>query len=55
MMRAMTSAQLTETIAYLDIETFPGELTREEAVERDKQLRTAILKDRMRGVFKGKP
>jgi len=56
MLRCLSSAQLTELIAYMDIEAFPGALTREEAVEKDKQDRTAILKDRMqRGLFGGKP
>lgn len=55
MLRRLSSAQLTELIAYMDIEAFPGALTREEAVEKDRQDRTAILKDRMqRGLFGGK-
>ncbi len=56
MLRQISSAQLTELIAFTEIEAFPGALTREEAVEKDRQDRTAILKDRMqRGLFGGKP
>lgn len=55
MLRGMTSAQLTEVIAYLDIETFPGPFTRAEAIEADNRKRSATLKDRMmRGLFGGK-
>lgn len=55
MLRGMTSVQLTEVIAYLDIEAFPGPYTRAEAVENDIRKRSTTLKDRMmRGLFGGK-